>query len=102
MPGRILDGHVHVLLMNHARRRRVVIGALAAEHDGAFADGHLCVTNGTVDLADVLGRSIDAVIAALHVARSWEARLDILDREIAARIGRRASHRAPSPGRAAS
>lgn len=44
-------------------------------------------TNRTVDLADVLGRSADLLIARLYDATSWETRFAILDEEIGSRIG---------------
>jgi AraC-like DNA-binding protein len=43
-------------------------------------------TNRTVDLADVVGRSADLLIARLYDAASWETRFAILDEEIASRI----------------
>ena len=46
------------------------------------------LTNLTVELADVFGRSADRLIAQLWDAASWDARFDVLDREIASRIAR--------------
>jgi len=52
------------------------------------------LTNLTVELADVFGRSVDRLIAQLWDAESWDARFDVLDREIASRIARA---RRPAP-----
>lgn len=54
------------------------------------------LANLTVELDDVLGRSADRLIARLAEAASWEARFDLLDREIASSIARCARRPAPA------
>jgi len=51
-------------------------------YDRPLAD----LANRTVDVADVLGRAGTRLIEQLHDAPSWEARFDLVDREIASRV----------------
>lgn len=53
------------------------------------------VTNRTVDFDDVLGGAARRIVAQLEDTPDWEARFDILDAFIAARVTRAAE---PSPG----
>ena len=50
--------------------------------------------NRTIELEDVFGRSAATLVSRLHDATTWDARFDIVDREIRARV---AAARPPAP-----